>query len=159
MISWTKEAHYERVLSALPELLAAAGDETAIYTAVVERLHALPAFDWTGIYVLETPETLVLGPYLGAATDHLRIPVGRGICGRSAQTGDTVVVEDVSRETNYLACSLDTRSEIVVPIRVRGAYHAQIDVDSHTAGAFDAVDREHLEQVAALVGARIEALG
>lgn len=158
MSTLSKEARYDALLGRLPGLLASAATETAVYTTVVESLHPFPAYDWTGIYILESPETLVLGPYLGAPTDHVRIPVGRGICGQSAQTGEAVLVEDVTESDNYLACSIETRSEIVVPIRVRGAYHAQIDVDSHTVAAFDAVDRDRLLRIAGLMGARIEAL-
>ncbi len=152
-----KRAAYDRIARALEPRIAAAGDERALYEAAVEALHALPHFDWTGVYVLSEPGMLTLGPFRGAPTEHERIPVGRGICGRSAERDETVLVEDVAAEENYLACSLDTRAEIVVPIRVRGAYHAQIDVDSHTAAAFDAVDRKALEAIAGRLGQRIEA--
>ena len=158
MTDFDKGAAYARIQETLREPLATAKTETELYTQVVQALHALPTYDWTGIYILTSPDTLSLGPYLGAPTDHVTIPVGRGICGRSAQEDATVLVADVSQEGNYLACSLDTRSEIVVPIRVRGAYHAQIDVDSHTLNAFDAADQEALEALAERIGRRLEAL-
>lgn len=156
--TFDKPSAYARILESLREPMAQAATETALYEVVVDALHELPTYDWTGIYILSTPQTLTLGPYLGAPTDHVSIPVGRGICGQSAAEDATVLVEDVSAEGNYLACSIDTRAEIVVPIRVRGAYHAQIDVDSHTLSAFDATDRDNLELLAAHIGARLEQL-
>jgi len=150
-----KGAAYAELLEELLPSLRRAPDETSLYERVVERLHCLPHFDWTGIYVLAEPDTLVLGPYRGAPTEHLRIPVGRGICGQSAERDETVLVADVAASGNYLACSLDTRSEIVVPIRVRGAYRAQIDVDSHTIAAFDEEDRRALEELALAMGNRL----
>lgn len=154
-----KQEAYDRILGELGPALARAADETAVYQAAITALHELPAFDWTGIYVLAQPDRLRLGPYLGAPTDHVEIPVGRGICGQSAARDATVLVEDVAAEDNYLACSLETRSEIVVPIRVRGVYHAQIDVDSHTPAAFDEVDRRALEEIAKRMGNRLADLG
>ena len=155
----TKIHAYEAVTREFLPRLAAASSEDAVYAAAVDALHGLPHFDWTGVYVLSRPGTLTLGPYRGAPTDHVEIPVGRGICGQSAARDETVLVEDVGIEANYLACSIDTKSEIVVPIRVRGSYRAQIDVDSHTAAAFDAVDRSALEDLAERMARRIEALG
>jgi GAF domain-containing protein len=155
----TKTDAYAEATRGLLTRLDAAGTEEEVYAAAVDALHALPHFDWTGVYILSRPGTLTLGPYRGAPTDHVTIPVGRGICGQSAERDETVLVEDVSAEDNYLACSIDTRSEIVVPIRVRGAYRAQIDVDSHDAGAFDEIDRRELEALAERMARRIEALG
>jgi GAF domain-containing protein len=153
-----KRAAYRTLLEALEPRLAAAEDETAVYRIAVEALHTLPHYDWTGVYILSRPGVLTLGPFLGAPTEHVEIPVGRGICGQSAERDETVLVEDVAAEANYLACSLETRSEIVVPIRARGAYRAQIDVDSHVPAAFDAIDREALETLAGAMGSRLEAL-
>lgn len=153
-----KERAYTAIREEVVPRLFEAGDETALYEILVEALHRLPHYDWTGIYILEEPETLVLGPYRGEPTEHVRIPVGRGICGQSAERDETVLVEDVEAEGNYLACSLSTRSEIVVPIRIRGVYRSQIDVDSHQVAAFDAVDRAALEDLARQVGSRLEEL-
>lgn len=107
-----------------------------------------PHFNWTGFYFKngEKPE-LKLGPYVGEPTDHVIIPYGRGICGQVAVSGQTFVVPDVSAQDNYLACSLKTKSEIVVPIFKNGQNVGQIDIDSHTPNAFTAEDRELLEWV------------
>ena len=107
-------------------------------------------FTWTGIYLLEG-ETLTLHNQVGAPTPHERIPVGRGICGLAAREKQTVVVPDVNRDPRYLACSLSTRSEIVVPIMRNGAVLGEIDVDSDRPDAFGERDRLLLEEVAALL--------
>jgi L-methionine (R)-S-oxide reductase len=118
----------------------------------------LPYYHWTGFYMLdpEDPETLVLGPFRGALTEHTRIPVGQGICGAAVAGGRTVIVDDVNADLRYLACSLETRSEIVVPIRVHGLVVGEIDIDSHTLAAFTGEDQAFLEACAAVVGDFIE---
>jgi L-methionine (R)-S-oxide reductase len=122
--------------------------------AIVELLYdTLPGWDWVGWYLVDPadPQTLVLGAYKGAATDHTRIPFGRGICGQAAAREESIVVLDVRQESNYLACSSETRSEIVVPLWHKGRMIGQIDVDSHTAGRFTDEDRVFLEEVCRLV--------
>jgi GAF domain-containing protein len=101
-------------------------------------------------------EMLVLGPFHGAPTEHVRIPVHEGICGAAVAENDTVIVDDVTSDPRYLACSFETRSEIVVPIRAHGAVVGEIDIDSHDLAAFSAQDREFLEKCAAIVGAFVE---
>lgn len=103
-------------------------------------------FNWTGFYFRDgDKEELVLGPYVGAATDHTRIPFGKGICGQVAVSNETFVVPDVHEQDNYLSCSIDTKAEIVVPIIKDGANIGQIDIDSHTLNPFTDEDRELLE--------------
>jgi len=99
-------------------------------------------FNWTGFYLASETENrmLELGPYVGEPTDHTRIPYGRGICGQVAESHETFVVQDVSKADNYLACSVDVKSEIVVPIMKKGEFVAQLDIDSHTK---DAITDEH----------------
>jgi len=117
-------------------------------------LARLPDYRWMGVYRLEG-DTLVLDAYVGAPTEHDRIPVGRGVCGTAVAEDRNVVVEDVREIDNYLACSLETRSEIVVLIRARdGRVLGQIDVDGHRVGAFDASDEAFLERVAAILADR-----
>ena len=111
----------------------------------------LPHFRWTGFYILEG-DTLILGPYRGAPTEHVRIPVGRGVCGTAVAEDRNLVVDDVTKVDNYLACSADTRSEIVVLVRKHGRVVAQIDVDSDRPGAFSAEDERLLEAIAARIG-------
>ncbi len=104
----------------------------------------------------EDDQVLVVGPYVGAPTPHVRIPVNQGICGAAVASGETVIVDDVSADPRYLSCSIETKSEIVVPIYAHGKVIGEIDIDSHDAGAFSEADRVFLEEVAALVGAFVE---
>lgn len=104
---------------------------------------------YTGVYIyLLDRETLVLGPYRGRPTEHTRIPIGGGICGRAARVKQTVVVDDVNADAEYIACSLDTKSEIVVPIMRGDRVLGEIDIDSDVPAAFSASDRAFLEKVA-----------
>jgi len=103
-------------------------------------------FNWTGFYFKNgDKEELILGPYVGAETDHTVIPFGKGICGQVAVSNETFVVPDVHEQDNYLSCSIDTKAEIVVPIIKNGENIGQIDIDSHTLNPFTAEDREMLE--------------
>lgn len=97
----------------------------------------IESFDWTGFYLADPDEDrmLFLGPYVGEETDHMRIPYGTGICGQAAETLDTFVVQDVSKAGNYLACSVDVKSEIVVPIMKGDQFVGELDIDSHTLNA------------------------
>lgn len=111
-----------------------------------------PKFDWVGIYVLKGRQ-LVLGPYIGAETEHKRIPVGKGVCGTAVAEDRDLNVPDVSQASNYIACSLETRSELVVLIRDgQGKILGQIDIDSHTPAAFSPEDEEKVRQIARELG-------
>jgi L-methionine (R)-S-oxide reductase len=115
-------------------------------------------YNWVGFYMLEPgadPPMLVLGHYRGAMTPHIRIPLNQGICGAAASSGKTVVVDDVKKDPRYLACSLETQSEIVVPVFVHGEA-GELDIDSHFLAAFATEDRELVEYCAQLVGKRLE---
>jgi L-methionine (R)-S-oxide reductase len=113
----------------------------------------VPYFDWVGFYITdpEKPDDLVLGPYNGAPTEHVRISVGTGVCGRAADTRRMFVVQDVSKETNYLACNPDVKAEIVLPILVGGGVWGELDIDSHTLAPFSSDDGEFLGKVCSLV--------
>lgn len=110
----------------------------------------VPGCDWVGFYRLDPEDEgyLVLGPFVGEPTEHTRIPVGIGVCGQAAGRSETVVVDDVTEEENYLACSAAVRSEIVVPIFSGDRVVAELDIDSHQAATFTAEERELLEAVA-----------
>ena len=117
-------------------------------------------FNWVGFYLLQheaIEPILLLGHYQGAMTPHTRIPLHQGICGAAASTGKTVVVDDVSKDSRYLACSLETKSEIVVPVFLDGQVAGELDIDSHFPAAFGEEDRELVEYCAQLVGKRLEA--
>src|SRR3984885_11319140 len=117
-------------------------------------------YNWAGFYMLEPgtePPVLVLGAFVGAMTPHTRIPLNQGICGAAASSGRTVVVDDVKKDPRYLACSLEAKSEIVVPIFVRGKVVGELDIDSHFPAAFGADDQQLVEHCAALIGKKLEA--
>ena len=104
---------------------------------------------WTGFYFMnEEKQQLEIGPYVGAFTDHSIIPYGKGICGQVALSGKTFEVPDVNAQDNYLACSLATKSEIVVPIYANDKLIGLIDFDSHQLDPFTSEDNDLLERVA-----------
>src|SRR6516164_1875205 len=131
--------------------------------AMAKLLHdKMLKYNWVGFYLLEPgaqPPVLVLGAFEGAMTPHTRIPLNQGICGAAASSGQTVVVDDVSRDSRYLACSLETKSEIVVPVFAHGKVVGELDIDSHFPAAFAAEDQEFVQYCATLVGNKLEATG
>src|SRR5512144_2761592 len=151
----------EQIVSELEAEARFAPSAEALMQKVVERLRDnLPAYNWVGFYMIEetlgAEPMLVLGPFVGADTPHKRIPLNQGICGAAASSGETVIVDDVNSDPRYLACSIETKSEIVAPIFVRGQVVGEIDIDSHFPAAFTAEDRELVEHCAELVGRLLE---
>lgn len=134
-------------------------DSKDILTAKQQPLEALcqllkkevAHYNWVGFYLMEnTTKTLVLGPYAGAKTTHTRIPFGRGICGQVADSGETLVVPDVALSDNYLACSIETKAEIVMPIYHNNVLIGQLDIDSHYINPFTKADEVFLGELCAL---------
>ena len=139
-------------LEALDRILDRGGDADDVLREVVALLHdRFEHYSWVGIYLVEADD-LVLGPWRGPeATEHVRIPVGQGICGAAAASGRTEIVDDVNADERYLACFPSTRSEIVVPISFEGRVVGEIDIDSDEPAAFGEGDGEFLERVATLI--------
>ncbi len=108
-------------------------------------------YNWVGFYIVKSEGKLALGPYAGAPTDHIEIGFGTGVCGRAAEMKRALVVQDVSKETNYLSCNPNVRSEIVVPIMKNGEVVAELDIDSHAPSAFSEEDKNFLESVCHLL--------
>ncbi len=129
--------------------------------AMVKLLHdRILKYNWVGFYLLEPgaePPMLALAAFEGAMTPHTRIPLNQGICGAAASSGETVVVDDVSKDPRYLACSLETKSEIVVPVFAHGKVVGELDIDSHFPAAFTQEHREFVQHCALLVGKKLEA--
>src|SRR5450432_757028 len=121
---------------------------------IVKLLHErMLKFNWVGFYMLDnsvTPPMLQLGAFQGAMTPHTRIPLHEGICGAAASTGKTVVVDDVSKDPRYLACSVETKSEIAAPVFVRGEVVGELDIDSHFPAAFTAEHKDLVQHCAML---------
>jgi len=138
----------------IDRILARGGSDEDVLQAVVDALHdRVDHYSWVGIYLVDGDE-LVLGPWKGPEeTEHVRIPVGQGVCGAAAATGETEIVDDVNADPRYLACFASTRSEIVVPIAHEGAVVGEIDIDSDQPAAFGDDDRAMLEGVATMVSA------
>ena len=127
----------DALVKKLDSMLAEGQDFENILKVAVEDLHEMfPRFDWTGIYELFPDDVLRLGPFVGAATDHVFIGVGTGVCGTAVAERRNMNIPDVRALDNYLACSAETRSELVVLIRTGEKIHGQIDVDSHEVGSF-----------------------
>ncbi len=142
------------LLSSLPDkvrdIIKSENDINDILAKVSQLLrNQVPSYDWVGFYLADPHKEreLVLGPYVGKPTEHTRIPFGSGICGQSADTLQTFLVEDVSKESNYLACSATVQSEIVVPILKDGIIVAELDIDSDQLAGIGSTDREILEEI------------
>ena len=143
------------VLNEITREIQSEADQDRAMAAVVTTLkRRMPDYSWVGIYLLDGNE-LVLGPFEGRPSPHARIPLGRGICGAAASEKATIIVDDVNADPRYLACSIETKSEIVVPIMAGGDVLGEIDIDSDRQAAFGAADKTLLEAVAAELAARM----
>jgi GAF domain-containing protein len=145
--------------AALEQIKTALDGETDIASGMaraVSILKQLPNYSWVGIYLLHSNE-LVLGPFEGKPSPHTHIPLGRGICGAAAAEKQTIIVDDVNSDPRYLACSIETKSEIVVPIMLGGDVFGELDIDSDRPAAFGEPDKALLESVAALIAPKLAA--
>ena len=139
----------DEILHALERLTDEGSPFEQVLSTAVRMLHdSHPRFHWTGIYELFPDNVLRLGPFVGAPTDHVFIAVGRGVCGTAVAERRNINVPDVSKATNYLACSTATKSELVVLIRRGDRIYAQIDIDSHEIDAFDGDAVAQVERLA-----------
>jgi L-methionine (R)-S-oxide reductase len=130
------------------ERAAGASFESLLMSAVARLHESHSKFHWTGIYELFPDEVLRLGPFIGSPTDHVFIAVGQGVCGTAVAERRNINVPDVTKVSNYLACSTSTKSELVVLIRKGERIFGQIDIDSHEHDAFDAEAVLRVERVA-----------
>lgn len=148
----------DHLIARLEDMAARREPFESLLEAAVEGVHEFdPRFHWTGIYELFPDNVLRLGPFLGAPTDHVFIGVGRGVCGTAVAEKRNMNIPDVTKISNYLACSSDTRSELVVLIRAGDRIYAQIDIDSHEIAAFDDDAVEGVQRVADWLASRYSA--
>ena len=146
-----------RILASITAAIAGEKDLRRAMELTVKLLREqLADYSWAGIYLREGNE-LALGPFAGKPSPHTRIPMGRGICGAAATEKRTIIVDDVNADPRYLACSIETKSEIVVPIMMDNEVLGELDIDSDRSAAFRPADRELLEAVAALLAPRLAA--
>jgi len=140
---------FEKTLAEIKDLIALQPKDLLLQICglLKDRIYH---YDWVGFYIPENGG-LVLGPYAGKPTEHTHIAIGKGVCGQVAAKKQTVVVQDVSREDNYISCSIDVQAEIVVPVLKDGAFVAELDIDSHSPAPFKPEDTLFLEQVCLLV--------
>ena len=146
---------HDRFQNILNSVRASALSGKPLRQFATELLSGLDGYDWCGIYTLQG-SMLHLDVFVGTPTDHTQIAIGVGVCGTAVAEDRNQVVEDVRLAENYLACSLDTRSEIVVLIRRHGAIVGQIDIDGHRVGTFGAEDELYLDELATLLALRWE---
>jgi len=153
-------ARIEEVRNELTALAESAPTAHDLMRSMVKLLHdRMLKYNWVGFYMLEPgaqPPMLALGAFEGAMTPHTRIPLNQGICGAAASSGQTVVVDDVAKDPRYLACSLETKSEIVVPVFAHGKVVGELDIDSHFPAAFTPEHQDFVQHCAMLVGKKLE---
>jgi len=148
-------SEYQRILNEIRLFSEGTTDLAGLEEFCISQIATrLPYYNWIGFYMLDEndPGVLVLSRFHGSPTEHVRIPVSEGICGAAVAEGTTIVVDDVEGDPRYLACSSETKSEIVAPIRVNGVIVGEIDADSQTRSAFAEQDREFLEQCSTIIG-------
>jgi L-methionine (R)-S-oxide reductase len=141
------------LLGRAQQIIDSSLDRDAKLQRICELLHhEVDDYDWVGFYLTDRDtRELVLGPFVGEPTEHMRIPFGRGICGQAAERKETFTVQDVSQEANYLSCSTHVRSEIVVPVLKDGHVLGELDIDSHSLAPFGPLDVELLEGMCAML--------
>ena len=139
----------DKIVSEVKEIISKSIDIDSILEEISKKLKEMVFhYDWVGFYILdEEKKGLILGPYSGAQTEHEFIPIGKGVCGVVAQLQKTMVVQDVSKMENYLSCSINVQSEIVVPILKNGKFIAELDIDSHSPAPFTIMDTILLEKI------------
>ena len=147
--------NYEHAEQVVHQLLMKNNEETLLQDVVDVLSSMFSHYNWIGIYFVQG-DVLVLGPWKGNhATEHTRIPLGKGICGAAARSGKTEIVSDVSKDARYLSCFLSTKSEIVVPIKKKNKVIGEIDIDSDRPAAFSAQDKVFLEKIADMLSQHI----
>lgn len=139
---------FDKLLAEIDRLVSSGLSRDETLLRVCQLLESSVAYyDWVGFYLVEGEKELVLGPFAGEPTEHVRIAFGIGICGQAAKRKETFLIQDVSCETNYLSCSPKVKAEIVVPLFKDGRVVGELDIDSHQLSPFSDEDRDFLEQI------------
>lgn len=138
---------FHSLLARIDEIVSSLSGEAALHSICKLLRDEVPHYNWVGFYIVSSGNELILGPFVGEPTEHTKIHFGEGICGQAAERMEAFVVQDVSNEKNYLSCSVDVKSEIVVPVFKEGKLVGELDIDSHSLSPFSSDDVEFLEQV------------
>ena len=144
-----KKEKYELLLPQIKALVEGEQDLIANVANIMAALKHGMNFFWVGIYFVKGDQ-LVLGPFQGPVAC-LRINYGKGVCGTSWKESKTIIVPDVDRYPGHIACSSDSKSEIVIPVLKNGNIRAVVDVDSNVLADFDETDAYYLGQVSTLI--------
>ncbi|MFZ0760749.1 MAG: GAF domain-containing protein [Candidatus Sulfotelmatobacter sp.] len=146
---------HEELLQEFQDFARAASTTESVMEHIAQRLHEkVTRYNWVGFYLIDPADAdvLVIGPFVGSFTPNARIPLSTGLCGAAASTGQTVIVDDVTKDKRYLAGSSLVKAEIVVPIFAKNKLAAELDVESYFTNAFSKAEREFVEGCAAVVG-------
>ena len=149
----------EQLLQEFQEFVRTAATAESVMKRMAQRLHeTMTRYNWVGFYLVDPADAgiLLVGPFVGSFTPNARIPLDTGLCGAAASSGQTVVVDDVSKDPRYLSGSPMVNSEIVVPIFVRNKLAAELDIESYFAGTFTKSEQDFVEACAAIAGRCIE---
>lgn len=148
------EKKYNQIIEDIKKIVSENKSRDSALFSICELLeNRITYFSWVGFYLVnpDKENELILGPFVGEPTDHKIIGFGEGICGQAAVTEETYVIQDVTEETNYLSCSINVKSEIVVPIFKNGEFTAELDIDSHEKNPFSDIDKIKLEEIAEMI--------
>jgi GAF domain-containing protein len=149
----------EELLQEFQEFARTAETVESLMKRMAQRMHeTMTRYNWVGFYLVDPADAgiLLVGPFVGSFTPNARIPLDTGLCGAAASSGETVVVDDVSKDPRYLSGSAMVNSEIVVPIFVRNKLAAELDIESYFAGTFTKSEQDFVEACAAIVGRYME---
>jgi GAF domain-containing protein len=149
------EKSFKLLLDEIDALVISGKDRDTILLSICRLLkEKVYHYDWVGFYIADQQSvSLVLGPYDGKSTNHTIIPFGKGVCGQVAVNKQAKIVQDVTKEDNYLSCSIDVQSEIVSPVLKNGRFVAEIDIDSHSTAPFTKNDEVFLESLCGKISA------
>jgi L-methionine (R)-S-oxide reductase len=153
---------HEELLREFQDFARSAPRAELVMERIAERLHEKKTrYNWVGFYLVDPADegVLLVGPFAGSFTPNARIPLGTGLCGAAARSGQTVVVDDVSKDPRYLAGSSMVKSEIVVPIFVTRKLAAELDIESYFAGVFTKPEQDFVEACAAIVASCLAKVG
>jgi L-methionine (R)-S-oxide reductase len=145
-----KDEMFRFLVRKIREIMSSRADRDEKLKTICKLLKDnISCYNWVGFYIVDSERRneLVLGPFEGEPTEHTRIPFGKGICGQAAERRKTFLVQDISKETNYLSCSTNVKSEIVIPIFSRGEVVGELDIDSHSLSPFSKEDEAFLKKI------------